>query len=394
MVPTCCLLVFAWATSASADILQIKPYAQWTFEMPVEQVFYRQSGTGFPIKLIVTSDQIILYDSTGNQVREISRAQNDLFVMNENHFGFMLVQEHPSNQIDLQQRLYSFQVYSHTGEADYTTVQAVDLIDGELSYQLTDQSSILLTEKGQAWVWEVQGEDTLFNITSCSSGTAKPGTAIALARVLNYRREMVTAVACLESGGGDSSSIELRLWHRDQVLLDPLLISGGLAGLRSLANSDYFFLEIDRGAETSLTLFNRLDSLATYPWKSWKIELLDQQAVFVITEQDLNVVNLGDGSIAASYHPIDLSTISDATYLQEWGLFLYIRYEPFFRKDGRQAFRNFELEGVSRSGRIVHRSSFGTWTYSLPKLTQIGSDLFAVHIYNAVLIYRIQLQRD
>ncbi|MEA3287411.1 MAG: hypothetical protein U9Q77_08560 [Candidatus Marinimicrobia bacterium] len=387
-------LIMALSAGLQASTLQIKPYAQWTFDSQLEAVYFRPDGTGFPIELVLTNTEIVYYDSTGNQVRKIARTPGDRFVMDPLQHGFMLIQENPSIRIDRQERLYSFQMFNEKGEADYTIVHAVDLMEGQLSYQITGHRNILLTEKGQPWVLELNAEDTLLHINSCRSGVAKEGTSYTLATKLYSRHAMVTAVSCLESGQRDSSTIELRLWEDEHVILDPVLFRGTLAGMQPLPATDYYFLEIDRGGETELTLFNRLDSLKTYPWKSWKIGLLGQKAAFVITEKDLKIVNLGDGTVAASYHPIDLSSISDAVYLQEWGLFLYLRYESFFREDGRQAFRNFELEGVNKSGRIVHRSSFGTWTYSLPKLTQLGSDLFAVHIYNAVLLYRIDLERN
>ncbi len=387
-------LLVGFHNVVSAAVFQIQPYAQWTFDTPMEQIIYRQSGQGFPIKMMNTGTLIALYDSTGNLLREIPRDHGDQFILNSNHTGFMLVQEHPSILSERQERLYSFQVFNSKGVREYTTVHAVDLIEGKLSYHFTDYGNILLTERGESWIIEIDDQDTLLNINNCQSDISGEGTPNALVGKLKLPNELVSAVSCLELGAGDSSFIELRLWNDARIIEGPLRIKGELQAIHSLPASDYYFLEVGHGADTELTLFNRSDSLTTFPWKSWKISPLGQQAVFVISDKDLNVINLGDGSVAASYHPIDLSTISDAIFLQEWGLFLYLRYEPFYRKDGRQAFRNFELEGVNKAGRIVHRSSFGTWSYSLPKIAQIGQDIFAIHIHNAVLMYSIAMEQN
>ena len=387
-------LIIGLSNHANADVLKIQPYAQWTFDTPMEEIIYRSSSDGFPIKLIRTKDLISLYDSTGNIIRETPRAGGDEFIMNASQTGFMLVEVHPSIRSQKQEQLYSFQVFSASGIAEYTFVHAVDLVDGNLSYQLTDQRSLLLTERGQPWVLEIHGEDTLLYINSCKSGYAREGTPKVQVSKLKSRNELITAISCADRELDDSSSIELRLWNRNNVIGAPTIIPGDLQGIHSLPTTDYYFLEIGRGVESTLTLYNRSDTLVTYPWKTWKISLLGQRAAFVISEKDFNVINLGDGSVITNYHPIDLSTISDAIYLPEWGLFLYLRYEPYFREDGRQAFRKFELEGVNKSGRIVHRSSFGTWSYSLPDISQIDGERIAIHMYNAVLMYQIGVERE
>ena len=114
----------------------------------------------------------------------------------------------------------------------------------------------------------------------------------------------------------------------------------------------------------------------------------------MISPRDLHVVNLGDGAIMSSVHPVDMAHISDACYLQEWGLYLYLRYEPFFTETGEQAYRKFELEGLERRGSIVHKSSFGAWTPTLPQIDVVAKDLFAIHMHNAVLLYRVELEKE
>jgi hypothetical protein len=140
-------------------------------------------------------------------------------------------------------------------------------------------------------------------------------------------------------------------------------------------------------------LFHRIDAIQTFAWGSWDIEKLASESVFIVSEADLNIVNLGDGHLISSVHPVDMSSISDACYLEEYGLFLYMRHSTFYTEEGILAYRDFELEGIERSGRIVHKSTFGSWSYQLPKIEAIGKDLFAIHLFNAVLLYRMELNR-
>ncbi len=388
------LLILGCLTFIYADILHIKPYAQWTFDTPMESVIYRSNTQGFPIKYILTAHKISYYDSLGNRLREINRTPGDVFRINDHQSAFMLVQVQPSNDIENPQRLYSFQVYDYRGDPIYTVVHGSDLGAGELNYKLTDYMSLMLTEQGEPWVLEISDEDTLLYIESCLSQTHENCKTNVIAAQMATRNELVTAASCMEPHKEDSLFLELRLWNQDVVQGNPIKVPGRLESVESLSGTDYYFLEVFNGYSSSLTLYNRENALGLYPWKSWVIEPLGRDAAFVISESDLNVINLGDGSIVTSYHPIDMSTISDALYLQYWGLFLYIRYDPFFTEAGQQAYRNFELEGVNKTGRIAHRSSFGSWSLSLPKISQIGKDLFAIHIHNAVLLYRIELERE
>jgi len=279
------------------------------------------------------------------------------------------------------------------GNPEYTFVRGVQLSEGNLEATLTNQGSLILTEDEQPWVLEMTGDDTLLFIASAVPQLEKncePKLVVAQLANLN---EFITASSCPANGLADSAAmIDLHLWNNNKLLSDPVKVPGKLVGLEGLTGTNYYFLEIYDGYESTLTLFNRDKVIGHFPWKTWNIDLLNNTTAFVISEKDLNVVNLGDGKLVSSYHPIDLSTISDATYLPEWGLFLYIRYEPFFTEDGVQAFRKFELEAVSKTGQIAHRSSFGSWTTSLPKLSQIGKDLFAIHMFNAVLLYRVELE--
>lgn len=392
--PILVALLFSLNSFVCGDVLRIEPYAQWTFDAPLERIIYRSNSSGFPIKYTINPHHITYYDSLGNKVFQYERTPGDAFQMNEDESAFMLVQQHESNQADNPQRLYSFQVYDFEGKPAYTHVHSVESGDKGLRYELTKQKSLLLSDSGQPWILEVSDEDTLLFMPSVVGEVTQDCDLIFVSDKLNHRNEMVTASSCLEDIDPDSMSLELRLWIHDIPLGEPVVIPGRLAGLKSLSGTDYYFLEIDYGFESSLTLFNRDNMLGKFPWKTWDIRSLDQSAAFVISESDLNVVNLGDGSLISSFHPIDISTISDATYLPEWGLYLYIRYEPFFTESGQQAYRKFELEGVNKTGRIAHRSSFGSWSTSLPKLSQIQKDLFAIHIHNAVLLYRVELERN
>ncbi len=377
-----------------ADVLKVLPYAQWTFDKPMEQIIFREDGTGFPIGYIVATDLITRYDSTGNIIRQIPRDAGDRFKMNENQSAFMLVQDHSSIEIEEPKRLYSFQVYDSQGNQKYTLVHGVDLFGGELDYKLTNERTIVITEKGQPWVLELSGEDTLLYIDSCIKHDPINCTHFLMAEELKNRDELVTATTCTKSDNPDSSAIEVRLWRHDIPMGTPLKYDGILNGISSVPGTDYFFLEVDAGLGPILHLYDRDRLLAQYPWKTWDIRPLGQKGVFIISEKDLNVINLGDGSVVTSYHPIDLAHVSDAAFLTKWGLFLYIRYETYFTETGQQAYRKFELEGVNKTGRIAHRSSFGSWSTSLPKISQIGEDLFAIHIHNAVLLYRVELERN
>ncbi len=401
MTPTT-IIKFVFATFSMlgvirADIMHIIPYTQWTFDVPLEQIIFRENNAGFPIYLTIGTDLITHYDSLGIKTRENARAVGDLFQINSNHSAYMLVQEHESMQIEDAERLYSFQVFARNGRPNYTVTHGVDIAGGPLNYSLTNDKSILLTDSKHAWVLELKNEDTLLFIESGLSENQQECSPLILAAQLKASNEMVTASACKIQAGQESDlplMFELQMWNSNNRIGDIVTMPGKLKSLQSLPGTDYYFLEIDDGYESTLTLFNRDKIMGHYPWKSWEIRPLGQEAAFVISENDLNVINLGDGALISSYHPIDLSTISDATYLPDWDLFLYLRYEPYFTEAGEQAYRNFELEGVTKTGRIAHRSSFGTWTYTLPKISRISKDLFAIHIHNAVLVYRLELERN
>ena len=379
---------------ARADILHIEPYAQWTFDTPLEQVIFRSGTSGFPIMYTVTENQISYYDSLGNHVIQIARTSNDVFKINRDLSSFMLIQENESIEISKPQRLYSFQVYDSQGNPKYTLVHGVPLGGGELNSSLTNHGSILLSQEDQPWILELSNEDTLLfleNVVPGDQGNCE--LTLVMDKLIN-RNEFITASSCVTRSQPDSTaSIDIHLWNHNKLLSDPVSVPGRLVGLEAMPGTDYYFLEIHDGYESSLTLFNRDRMMGQFPWKTWEINSLGREAAFIISEKDLNVVNLGDATLISSYHPIDISTISDADYLPLWGLFLYIRYEAFFTENGVQAYRNFELEGVSKTGQIAHRSSFGSWTTTLPKLSQIGKDLFAIHMHNAVLLYRVELEK-
>ena len=388
------MLLLALLNIVNADVLRIKPYTQWTFDTPIEEVIFRSSGTGFPIYLIRTGEYVALYDTVGNQFRKLPISPRDVFEINENRSGFVLMQQQASIQADRQELLYSFQVFNSKGEPDFTTIHPVDVEGGKLSYQFTNQRTLLITEPGKPWLLEINAEDTLLFIESCIETPSQDCQPTVFAGKLNLPSEVITAASCADPEARDSISTEIRLWNNNTVLGTPMHYAGQLQNIQPLLGTDYYFLELDYGEGSSLTLFNRISPIGNFPWKTWQITPLGREAAFVITEKDFNIINLGDGSLAASFHPIDLSTISDAAFLPEWGTFLYIRYEPFFTKSGQQAYRKFELEGVNKTGRIVHKSSFGSWTTSLPKISVIGKDLFAIRIHNAVLLYRIELERN
>jgi len=382
-------LLLIITSTLSGAVLRIRPYSQWTFAEPMQQVIYREQGRGFPIYLLRDSTAISLYDSTGDIIRQLPLTAEDRFSINTGRTAFMLVQQHATLS-DSGGIVYSFQVYNSTGQQIYTAIHQA--AGNDLAYQLTERGTVLLTEPGKSWVLELAAEDTLRYIAAVDSVAGQAYPLKVAAAVLQEPNELITANSCLQSADLDTSSLELKVWNHDQQLDAQHFVAGSLTGITPLANSDYYFLETERGAAPTLALFNRLNQLKTYPWRSWSIQSLNPKLVFVITDQDFNVINLGDGSVAASYHPIDISSISDACYLPEWGLFLYLRYEPYFTENGRQAFRHFELEGVDRSGRIVHRSSFGSWSYALPHIARVKQDIFGVHIYNSVLLYAIRLE--
>ena len=379
---------------AQADVLHIVPYTQWTFNTPLERVIYRSNTNGFPIMYTLTESKISYYDSLGNNIIDIDRTPDDIFKINSNLTYFMLIQHHESMDISNPQLLYSFQVYDYQGNPKYTLVHGIPLGEGVLNSQLTNQGSILLTQEDQPWILELSNEDTLLFLENVVPRDQDDCEIKLLVDQLVNRNEFISASSCISTGEDDSTTrIDLHLWNHEKLLKDPVNIPGRLVGLESIPGTDNYFLDIHDGYASILTLFDRDRIVKPYPWKTWEIRSLGKKAAFVISEKDLNVINLGDGSIISSYHPIDMSTISDAEYLHQWGLFLYIRYEPFFTEKGVQAYRKFELEGVSKTGQIAHRSSFGSWTTTLPKLSQIGKDLFAIHMHNAVLLYRVELEK-
>ena len=391
----CLLFLFGLLHLAQADILHIVPYTQWTFNTPLEQVIYRSNTSGFPIMYTLTENKISYYDSLGNNVIDIERTPHDIFKISQDLSHFMLIQQNESMDLLDPQLLYSFQVYDFLGNPKFTVVHGVPLGGGELSWRLTNHGSIILTQDDQPWILELSNEDTLLFLENVLPLDQDDCEIKLVVDQLVNRNEFISASSCISSGEVDTTStINLHLWNHDKLLGDPVIVPGRLVGLESIPGTDNYFLEIHDGYESVLTLFQRDRIVGHYPWKTWEISPLGSKAAFVISEKDLNVVNLGDGSIISSYHPIDMSTISDAEYLHQWGLFLYIRYEPFFTENGVQAYRKFELEGVSKTGQIAHRSSFGSWTTTLPKLSQIGKDLFAIHMHNAVLLYRVELEEE
>lgn len=331
-----------------------------------------------------------IYNARGEEIRKIQRQDWDRFYLNNSRTGFMLVHEQELMESPQQERLSSFQVFTAQGERDYTAVHKSDFNTGELEYQLTDDRSIIITEHGEPWLLQMNGEDTLLYLETVKDRVEADCEPLVLAVNLESEKDMVTAFGCIPEDSLDVTSVQLRIWENGQVKSQLNEIPGELAGLRNIPQSDYYFLELDHGDESSLTLFNESDLLVTYPWKSWEIRALDQTQAFVISEKDFNVVNLGDGTVSVSYHPIELRGISDAAYMQDWGIFLYLRYVLFFDREGKQAFRNFVLEAVDHAGQLVHRSSFGTWSTVLPKVSPVGKDKFAIHIHNAVLLYEIE----
>jgi len=383
------LLFFVMFSTVAAESLGIKPYANWTFDTAVEQIVFLENGPGYPIYMIRTEGHISLYDSTGEEIRKIHRIPGDKFILNNTRSGFMLVLDQEIADSERDEHLYSFQVFDSQGAPDYISVFKSDYIGGELVYQLTDQRSIVLTERGKPWLLELRGEDTLLYIGSVLPEKETDCQPLVLTAKLKLENEIITAAACLPLDSLAPATAALRIWDRGVPQAEEIKIDGELQGVQGIPESDYFFLELDHGAESSLTLFNRTQAITTYPWKTWEIRSLGQEEAFIISETDLNVINLGDGALSASYHPIELRGISDAAYLKEWGIFLYLRYTLYFTREGKQAFRNFILEGVDRSGQLVHRSSFGTWSTILPKVSPVGRDKFAIHIHNAVLLYRI-----
>jgi len=386
-------LLLGFLHHGRADVLHIKPYAQWTFDEPLEQVIYRSYSAGFPIKYTLTPDQLSYYDSLG-QRESISLTSQDQVSFSPGEQHFMLVQQKESILADQAETLYSFRVYSAAGDPEYTYVHALPIDAGELEYSLTDAGSILLHEAGQPWLLEMLDEDTLLFLEQVVPvDTRGCELTLFLDRLVNPG-EFVAAATCRKPWEADSSmSHDILIWSHDHLLMDPVNHPGKLTGLESIPGTDYYFLEISDGYESHLSLYSREEKIAAYPWKTWDILPLGRNAVFVISENDLNVINLGDGELITSYHPIDMPAISDAIYLANWGLYLFLRYETFYTEGGELAYRNFELEGVSKTGQIAHRSSFGTWTISLPKISQIGKDLFAIHMHNAVLLYRVELEK-
>jgi hypothetical protein len=388
------LFVFGLIQIGQADVLHIVPYTQWTFDTPLERVIYRTQTNGFPIMYTLTESSISYYDSLGNNSIDIQRTPGDIFQINNDLSYFMLIQQNESLDISNPQNLYSFQVYDFQGNPEYTLVHGIPLGESKLNSYLTNQGSILLTQEDQSWILELSNEDTLLYLANVLPEDQRGCETKLLVDKLVNRNAFISASSCIGTGESDTTKqITLHLWNHNKLLNEPVKAPGKLVSLESIPGTNFYFLEIHDGYESKLSLLDRDRFVSNYPWKTWEIRPLEGKAAFVISENDLNVINLGDGSIISSYHPIDMSTISDAEYLNEWGLFLYIRFEPFFTENGVQAFRKFELEGVSKTGQIAHRSSFGSWTTTLPKLSQIGKDLFAIHMYNAVLLYRIELEK-
>jgi hypothetical protein len=199
---------------------------------------------------------------------------------------------------------------------------------------------------------------------------------------------LLSSATLYQPGRSDSLFSMLRYAGRDSRSTDKGFV-GEIRTMETMPASPYTFVDILNEGKGSVLLLNELEVLESYDWSSWDIQPLDSRTAFVITDSELLVLNLGDGSVAARSRTYDLFEISDASYLSDAAIFLVLRSESFFREDGSPAFRNFELNGIDKSGRIVHRSSFGAWSPSLPEIHTLGGNRFAIHLHNAILVYDV-----
>jgi hypothetical protein len=384
------LLALAVVVQAqSTPTHRIQPVAQWTFKHAPQEIIFRDTEPGFPIQMLAFEDSLVWYNAAGHAVRTIARAAGDSLIISPHGRYFALVQETEQYTAREASGVLAVHVLDHDGERMYTHSEAFSLTSDDPRYALDDQGHLLLSDHGHGRLKEVFQDEIIW---SQDLSTSFPENV----RVLNAR--------FVKQGGRGPRllSADLYQYGRDDSLFVWLslqrakgkALQGGLAGelqrLEVLPNTTYTFLEVSKGQENSIYLLNGLEQLASYPWRAWDVKAINANSVFIVADDTFMVINLGDGRIEAQAGSYALYEVSDAAYLAGSDLFVTLRCEPFFREHGQLAYRNFELDAQDKAGRLVFKGTFGTWSPSLPRITPLSVDRFAVHLHNAVLLYAVK----
>ncbi len=367
---------------------KLEPAIQWTFSKAPQAIHFRHGEGKFPIQTLTYPDHVEWYAASGDLLRSVERTRGDsLFISPLG--GYVGLQSMELSQEVLKPgRIYSYQIFDSTGNGILTHTVSIALGEHEPEVTLTEVGHLLIAQPSRGNLQEIAAEGTLF----AEDLHAQLPEEIRILDLQGFRvggtGHRLTAATFYQPGRSDSLFTWLRYTGGDTSSQ-----TGGLPGrlrdLTTIPASPYSFLSIDTDSGPRAFLLNELEVIQGYDSGSWKVHPLGPGSAFVITDRDLLVVNLGDGSIAARHRPYDLFEVSDALFLMGPEIFLILRYEPFYRETGELAYRNFELQGMEKNGRIVHRSSFGTWSPVLPTLEDLGRNQFAIHLFNAILVYNV-----
>lgn len=343
---------------------------------------------GFPIRMLAFKDSLVWYNQAGHVEALVQRTTGDSLISSPADRFFGLVLETEQYTARSAQGVFAVSVMNQTGESVFTHSESFSLVEDDPVYGLVDDGHLLVSDARHGLIREVYEDEVKFKervedyfkdeIRVLRSSMTKQGGDGPL---------LVTA-DLLQYGRADSLFTWLRLGDPG-----PGATQGGLPGtlrrLEVLPGSNFSLLAVQNGQEHSLHILDGLSTLVSFPWNTWDYKYLGEDKVFLVSDDKFMVVNLGDGRIAAEASSYALYEVADAAYLPGVELFISLRCEPFFTEEGQLAYRNFELHSQDKAGRLLYRGSFGAWAPVLPSITPLTDDRFAVHLYNAVLIYKI-----
>jgi len=382
-----CVLSALGIAQDNANI-RIIPAAQWTFDEAPERIMFRTREAGFPLRMLAYADSLVWFDRQGNREKAVLREAGDTLICSpqKNFMALMLETEQFTARAPA--GVLSVRLFSRSGEALYTHSETFSLTGSDPRISLADNGNLLLGDAKHGHVREYAAEQLVWQDS-----------------LENYFPEGIDVLnsSVYRQGGAGARlvSADLRQLDRSDSLFVWLrlgsdttdLVQGGLPGklkrLEIIPGSFYSLLEVTRDSSSILVLMDRLNQIASYPWSTWTMKHLNSKEVLLITHESFMVINLADGNIAAMVQPHDLYEVSDATYIPGPDIFLTLRGEPFFTREGQLAYRNFELDAQDKSGRLVYRGSFGAWSPELPTLETLDARRFAIHLHNAVLMYKI-----
>ena len=379
--------LFLLVVSLSAQTRRVVPAAQWTFDHAPETISFRKQQAVFPIQWLAYKDGIDWYNPDGSLLQHQDRTAGDSIMVSPlgKFMGLMLVAS--GDEENSPRQVVSLRIFGEGGEPRFTHTQALGALEPLPAYQISDAGRLLAADRAAGICQEIDVQGVLW-----SESLAKyfPPTVKLLdtqVKRLGGLGKRLIAASLHQRGREDSLFTWLRAIDVGDSSRD-----GGLAGemvhWTTIPASSYSFLELANGEQRMVYLLDELLAVEAYPWGTWTCKPVNPGTAFMITDSELLVINLGDGMVTARIRPYDLYQVSDALFIPGPDIFLVLRYEPFFR-DGQLAYRNFELNGMEKNGRIIYRGSFGAWSPTLPHLYALSGQRFAIHLHNAVLLYEI-----